>query len=229
MSSLLDLVFAMETRKYQKKQIFCLYNNSTWFSVSNYILRIYKLNFKQAKLSHLGHRKPARHALKSQRTQIDSLFGADFGPEAYLGHFFFENEQGETVTVNGDRYWAILNEFLFIKIVEENIGNNWFQQDWATCHTAEATRDDLKRLYISYQSCDLTPLDYYLLRAVKDKCYADRPETIDALKHNIREAINELKLHTINNVLKNWTAWPAQAVIWMNLFSIINRKDCTFK
>ena len=35
------------------------------------------------------------------------------------------------------------------------------------------------------RSCDLTPLDYYLLCAVKDKCYADKPETIDALKDNI--------------------------------------------
>ena len=37
--------------------------------------------------------------------------------------------------------------------------------------------------------CDLTPLDYYLCGAVKDKCYADKPEIIDALKDNIREAI----------------------------------------
>ena len=31
------------------------------------------------------------------------------------------------------------------------------------------------------------------------------PETIDALKDNIREAIGEIQLHTIDNVLKNWT------------------------
>ena len=41
--------------------------------------------------------------------------------------------------------------------------------------------------------------------AVKDKCYADKPETIDALKDNIREAIGEIQLHTTANVLKNWT------------------------
>ena len=48
-------------------------------------------------------------------------------------------------------------------------------------------------------------LDYYLWGAVKDKCYADKPETIDVLKDNIREAIDEIQLHTIDNVLKNWT------------------------
>ena len=53
--------------------------------------------------------------------------------------------------------------------------------------------------------CDLTPLDYYLWRSIKDKCYVDMPETIDALKDNIREAIGEIQLHTIENVLRNWT------------------------
>ena len=35
--------------------------------------------------------------------------------------------------------------------------------------------------------------------AAKDKCYVDKPETIDALKDNIRE----IQLHTIDNVFKN--------------------------
>ena len=52
-------------------------------------------------------------------------------------------------------------------------------------------------------SCDLIPLDYYLCGAVKDKCYADKPETSDALKGNIREAIVEIQLHSNDNVLKN--------------------------
>ena len=30
---------------------------------------------------------------------------------------------------------------------------------------------------------------------IKDKCYADKPETIDALKDNIRETIGEIQLH----------------------------------
>ena len=46
-------------------------------------------------------------------------------------------------------------------------------------------------------------LDYDLRGVVKDKCYADKPETIDALKDNIHEGIDEIQLHTIDNVLKN--------------------------
>ena len=39
------------------------------------------------------------------------------------------------------------------------------------------------------RSCDSTPFDYYLWVTVNDKYYADKPETSDALKDNIREAI----------------------------------------
>ena len=55
------------------------------------------------------------------------------------------------------------------------------------------------------RSCDLTTLNYYLRGAVKDKCYTDKPETTDALKDNIREAIIGIQLHTSDNVFKNWT------------------------
>ena len=111
----------------------------------------------------------------------------------------------------------MLNEFLFTKIEEENTGNIWFQQDGATWHTAEATPNVLRPIFedriISRKadivcpprSFDLTPLDYCLWGALKDKCYADKPETINALKDNIHEAIAEIQLHTIDNVLKNLT------------------------
>ena len=94
--------------------------------------------------------------------------------------------------------------------------NEW-QQDGATCHTAEATFDILRPVFEDLiisrradavwppRSCDLTLLDYYLWGAVKDKCYADKPETINALKDNIRKGICEKQLHTIDKVLKNWT------------------------
>ena len=77
-----------------------------------------------------------------------------------------------SVTVNGDCYRAMLNEFLFTKIEEEDIGNIWFQQVGATCHTAEATLDVLcpvfedriisRRADVVWppQSCDWTLLDY---------------------------------------------------------------------
>ena len=67
-----------------------------------------------------------------------------FWSRGKIGPLFFENEQGEAVIVNGDRYRAMVNEFLFTKIEELDIGNTWFQQDGATCHTTEATLDVLR-------------------------------------------------------------------------------------
>ena len=60
-----------------------------------------------------------------------------FWSKGIFGPFFFENEQGDDVTVTGDLYRAMLNEFLFTKIEEEDIGNIWLQQDGATCHTLD--------------------------------------------------------------------------------------------
>ena len=57
------------------------------------------------------------------------------------------------------------------------------------------------------RSYDLTPSDYYWWGAVKEGCYADKPKIIDVLKDNISEAMDEMQLHTIDNVLKNWTDW----------------------
>ena len=79
------------------------------------------------------------------------------------------------------------------------------------CHTAEATLDILRSVLedrtISRRadvfwppgSCDLKPLNNFLWGAVKDKCYADKPETIDTLKDNIRE----IQLHTIDNLFED--------------------------
>ena len=68
----------------------------------------------------------------------------------------------------------LLNNFLFTKIEEEDVGNIWFQQDDATCHIAEVILDVLRPVsedrIISRRGdviwpprkCDLIPLNYYL-------------------------------------------------------------------
>ena len=37
-----------------------------------------------------------------------------FWPRGIIGSIFFENEHGEAITVNSDRYRAMLNEFLIL-------------------------------------------------------------------------------------------------------------------
>ena len=73
----------------------------------------------------------------------------------------------------------MLNEFLFTKIEEEAIVSIWFQEDCATCNTAEATLDVLSPIFeksIISRRADVVwpprskPMDYFLWGAVKDKC-----------------------------------------------------------
>lgn len=134
-----------------------------------------------------------------------------------IGPFFFENDEGAAVTVNGERYRAMLTDWFFGQMEEYDLDDIWFQQDGATCHTAHATVDVLRPIFENRiiskngdvnwppRSCDLTPLDYYLWGAVKDVCYANKPSTIDDLKHEIEVAIAAIRPETIENVLKNWT------------------------
>ena len=62
-----------------------------------------------------------------------------------IGPFFFENEQGAAVTVNS--YRDILNAFLVPKIEEDDMNEIWFQEDGATCHTANVTIDLLRTVF----------------------------------------------------------------------------------
>ena len=82
-------------------------------------------------LAHLGH---AYIEKPTHPKRVTVCYG--FWSRGVIESFFFENEQIEAVTVNGDRYGAMLNEFLITKIKNEDIGNIWFQQDGTKSHTA---------------------------------------------------------------------------------------------
>ena len=107
----------------------------------------------------------------------------------------------------------MLNEFLFTKIKEEDIGNIWFQKDGAKCHTAEATLDVLSPVFddciikrratsatseLQFDTVGLLFVGWRQRQLLRLQARHN-----DALKDNIREAIGELQLYTIDNVLKN--------------------------
>ncbi|GFU67844.1 uncharacterized protein TNCV_39921 [Trichonephila clavipes] len=55
--------------------------------------------------------------------------------------YFFKNNEGHNVTVNGDRYRAMITNFFIPELNNHDVQELWFQQDGATCHTACATID----------------------------------------------------------------------------------------
>ncbi|GFV62689.1 DUF4817 domain-containing protein [Trichonephila clavipes] len=122
-----------------------------------------------------------------------------------IGPYFFKNDEGHNVTVNGDWYRAMITNFFIPELNNHDVQELWFQQDGATCHTARATIDLLKdtfgdRLISRFgpvnwppRSCDLTPLDYFLWGYVKSLVYADKLQTLDHFKDNIFRVIADIR------------------------------------
>ncbi|GFW27273.1 transposable element Tc3 transposase [Trichonephila clavipes] len=135
-----------------------------------------------------------------------------------IGPYFFENDEGHNVTVNGDRYRAMITNFFIPELNNHDVQELWFQQDDATCHTARAIIDLLKdtfgdRLISRFgpanwppRSCDSTPLDYFLWGYVKSLVYADKPQTLDHLEGNIRRVIADIRPQMLEKVIENWTS-----------------------
>ncbi|GFY26627.1 transposable element Tcb2 transposase [Trichonephila clavipes] len=135
-----------------------------------------------------------------------------------IGPYFFKNNEGHNVTVNGDRYRAMITNFFIPELNNHDVQELWFQQDGATCHKARATIDLWKdtfgdRLISRFgpvnwppRSCDLTPLDYFLWGYVKSLVYADKPQTLDHLEDNIRRVIADIRPQMLEKVIENWTS-----------------------
>ncbi|GFS57357.1 putative DD41D transposase [Trichonephila clavipes] len=133
-----------------------------------------------------------------------------------IGPYFLKNDEGHNVTVNGDRYRAMITNFFFIpELNNYDVQELWFQQDGATCHTARTTIDLFKdtfgdRLISRFgpvnwppNSCDLTPLDYFLWSYVKSLVYADKPrKRLTIWKDNIRRVIADIRPQMLGKVIE---------------------------
>ncbi len=92
----------------------------------------------------------------------------------------------------------------------------YFQQDGTTCYTSNETIAILQEKFpdrvISRRgdhnwpprSCDLIPLDYFLWGHVKDKVYANAPQSIQDLKDGIREVIEDIQPQMCELVMENF-------------------------
>ena len=53
-----------------------------------------------------------------------------------IGPYFFVDENDRHVAVNGERYRAMLEDYLWAELDELDINDMWFQQDGATSKRA---------------------------------------------------------------------------------------------
>ena len=120
----------------------------------------------------------------------------DFGTGGIVGPYFFLYEARAAVSVNGLRYRTMINEFLWPELEDMDVDDVYFQSDRATYHTSRETigllREKIPGRVISrngdynwpLRSCDLIPLDFFLWGYVKDKVYADAPQSIQKLRED---------------------------------------------
>ena len=92
----------------------------------------------------------------------------------------------------------------------------WFQQDDATCYTANKTIQLLHETFPGRvlfrfgdqnwppRSCDLTPLDFFLWGYLKSKIYVNNPTTTRALQEKIKRCINEIQQQLCRKIMKNF-------------------------
>ncbi|GFT88718.1 putative transposable element [Trichonephila clavipes] len=135
-----------------------------------------------------------------------------------IGPYFYKNDEVHNVTVNGDRYRAMITNFFIPELNNHDVQELWIPQVGATCHTARATIDLLKDRFGDHlisrfgpvnwppRSCDLTPLDYFLWGYVKSLVYADKPQTLDHLEDNIRRVMADIRSQMLEKAIENWTS-----------------------
>ncbi|GFY34600.1 hypothetical protein TNCV_1372911 [Trichonephila clavipes] len=83
---------------------------------------------QQTKLPHLEEANPQVYVetpLHPEKLTVCALYG--------LVESFFKNDEGHNVTVNGDRYIAMITNF-FIPELNNHVQELWFQQHGATCY-----------------------------------------------------------------------------------------------
>ena len=124
---------------------------------------------RQAKLPNLRHRKPAHIHWKADVPRTSHGLVRILA-QRHNRAIILRKWEEVFITVNSDRYWAMLNEFLFTKIEEKDIGNIWFQHDGAACHTVDVLNTVFEDRIVSLRadvvwpsrSSDLTLLVLYL-------------------------------------------------------------------
>ena len=106
--------------------------------------------------------------------------------------YFYEDDDGNAVTVTGERYRAMLQNFLWPAI--ENRVRMWFQQDGATAHTARESIQLLQKRFnrriisqfgdINWpsRSPDLTSPDFFFVGISKGKGFCQQAPIFNRAK-----------------------------------------------
>ncbi|GFV42718.1 chorion peroxidase [Trichonephila clavipes] len=93
-----------------------------------------------------------------------------------IGPYFFKNDEGHNVAVNGDRYRAMITNFFIPELNSHDVQELWFPTRGAQ-HVTQLSL-----------------------------VYADKPQTLDHLEDNIRRVIADIRPQMLEKVIENWTS-----------------------
>lgn len=142
------------------------------------------------------------------------------GKGGIVGPFFFEDNEGNPVTVNSERYIEMLRR-KFIPAIRRrrniDIHTVVFQQDGAPPHCSNITLGYLRQHFPGDRllsrrtdnpwppySPDLNPADYFLWGYLKERVYAGNPRTSEELKDSIRREIRRIPAEMLTRVVDNF-------------------------
>ena len=98
------------------------------------------------------------------------------------------------MTVAGDSFRKCITEYLLPEMEDPDMHEMWFQQDWASVHTARVIIEMLRTVFINRlisrfvdvswapRSPDSTPLNFFIWGYLKGKVYINRPRDLDELR-----------------------------------------------
>ncbi|GFX58621.1 uncharacterized protein TNCV_418001 [Trichonephila clavipes] len=149
-----------------------------------------------------------------------------------------QKREGHNVTVNGDRYRAMITNVFITELNNHDFQELWFQQDGATCHTARVTIDLLKDTFgdrlisrlgpVNWppRSCDLTPTIF--CGAICHVIYSQFGLAIHQNDHQARRRIvkwaqNEIAVTDFHKRI----LFSDEAHFWLNGY--VNKQNCRIR
>ena len=183
-----------------------------WFSDEAHFKLNGDVNSKNA--VHWGSEKPD-YVLQKPLHSLKCTAWVAISHKGIIGPFWFQDDDGNSETINTERYLEVLERFWeALNVTSKKL--DWFQQDGASCH---ASNDSLKWIKERFKSrvisrrCDpfwaphspdLSPPDFFLWGYLKDRCYKNHPQTIADLQTDVENEIKAIPATMRAAVISNF-------------------------
>ena len=189
--------------------------NNVWFSDEAHFLLSGHVNSKNN--VYWGKQAP-EYCLERPLHSAKCTAWIAISTHGIIGPFWFEDVNGQALTINTLRYIQVLDRFWTELGRRRGItrATQWFQQDGATPHTSNESLAWLQQHFpgkVISRRCDpewaphspdLNPPDFYLWGFLKDRVFANNPQTIADLKTAISATVQAIPREECGRVIANF-------------------------